>query len=307
MKGTTVVFLAALLLFTHVHAGRSSKGGVAEFSPLCFEAGSVGYGDRLMARAGIKNIGNATLHIENVRSNCSCYKASLSRKSLQPGESADLLFDLTFPKDKTPRNAFFYVLSDDVKQRLRVFVVKLSVNKDPTFCVARPKELVLQSSDKQKQDAATLEKLNSRFGVVEVQERSVAGDRKQYALRFDDGVDLEAIAKEYVKHPAVGLVFLRASETKASVSDRETAVASQQLPKALIPHSAARRRVNPLSVYWFYSEGCAFCDDVRNLLVWQSDRQGIRGEFFILRAKDLCRPSKSSFLRGWPFGRRVLA
>jgi hypothetical protein len=81
MKASSVAALVASFLASAVQGADTHKGGITEFNPGTLELGSVGYGDRLVGRTMIKNVGNGDLHIQNVRSKCACYKASISQKA----------------------------------------------------------------------------------------------------------------------------------------------------------------------------------------------------------------------------------
>jgi hypothetical protein len=72
--------------------------------PSEYNLGKVGHEDRVLGVARIVNEGKKTLTIRSVRSNCGCYRVSSSVRSLLPGESAVVEFNLTFPRGKRLRN-----------------------------------------------------------------------------------------------------------------------------------------------------------------------------------------------------------
>ncbi len=75
----------------------------------------------------IKNIGNATLEISNVRSSCGCTVAKLKKNILQPGDSTMINVTFNTFNRKGAQTKYVYVYSNDPVLPKLKFVLKANV------------------------------------------------------------------------------------------------------------------------------------------------------------------------------------
>jgi hypothetical protein len=235
------------------------------FQPPTYEVGPVGSKDRVVGKFMLRNVGRQELVLRSVRRNCACYLISHTDNRLQPGESMTFTFDLTFPKDKRLRNAVFYILSNDREKPLRLFKVKLTQSYDPDFAASEPDQLILQPLDESLATMDDLEAINRQHNVASVRERSPPHGGRQYVLQFREGTDMLRAAKAYAEHPSVGLVLFRAS-CETSVAEKSDEPPPPTPAHTVSESHAPKKRRGPLTLHWFYSEGCAFCDEVKSLM-----------------------------------------
>jgi len=264
IKGLVPPLLFTLFPIPAAPADGSHKA-TEPFQPPGYEIGSVGCDDCVLGKFILHNIGERELVLRSVRRNCACYKVFHTANRLQPGESITFNFELTFPKGKRLGNAIFYILSNDRQKPLRLFIVKLKQSDDPDFAAAKPNQIILQLLDDDLPETDFLGRLNWKHRVTGIQERSTPGGKQQYVLQFPEGTDIPQVAKAYVEHPSVGLVLFRASDKEHAIG--ENVEPSARLTPAKIAESEApKKAAKPLAIHWFYSEGCAFCDEVKSLL-----------------------------------------
>jgi hypothetical protein len=93
-----------------------------------YDLGQVGHEDRILGVAEIANQSPKSLTIRSIRSNCACYTVSaFAARTLLPGESTAVEFDLTFPRGKQLHNPVIYLLTDHKEEPMRYIVMKMSL------------------------------------------------------------------------------------------------------------------------------------------------------------------------------------
>ena len=233
--------------------------------PPTYDLGQVGHDDRILGAAEIANRSHKPVTIRSVRSNCGCYKVSCPPRDLLPGESATVEFDLTFPRGKELHNPVIYVLTDDKEKPMRTLQMKMSLTEEPLASQAEEDELVVELRGEQSAANGSLEALGQRLGIVPVEEHSYEGV-KRVAIRLRSGAEVEEAAKAYARHPNVSLVFLRAGEAAEGPAEIAKPAEPTRGEQLAVSAATVRKRLAPLAVLWFYSEGCAFCEDTKRLL-----------------------------------------
>jgi hypothetical protein len=264
VKGTAMYVFVALVAYCVSGIAVFDQGNEG-LRPAGYELGSVGSEDCVLGKFVLCNASEQELVLRNVRRNCACYGIAHSVNRLQPGESTTLTFDLTFPEGKRLRNAVFYILSNDREKPLRQFVVKLSQSDDPDFAASKPNRIIFHLLDDRPDDGVRGEAFSREQGALRVEKLSGSSGQAKYAAEFADGADIARVAKAYAEHPSVGLVLFRAAPEPAVLSES----VEPSLPTLAPFHLQTGSREKPptsLVLHWFYSEGCAFCDDVKRLL-----------------------------------------
>jgi len=137
------LLLLALFLLCPFAGGEHSAPGIA-IVPGEYDLGEVGHGDRILGIATITNPGRQQCTIRSVRSNCACYKVPRTARTLLPGESILVEFDLTFPEGKELYNPVIYFLTDDKEKPMRTLLMKMSLSEEKGLSLAKAGEIVIQ-------------------------------------------------------------------------------------------------------------------------------------------------------------------
>jgi mono/diheme cytochrome c family protein len=129
------IFLAAIAFGKHAAGGVDGAANI-EVEPPSFDFAKVEEGVTLKHTFKVSNTGNADLKLDRAYASCGCTTATLSKKLLRPGETAELFvaIDTAMKQDKVAKLVF--VSSNDVHKAV-VSVRLLMDVQDPHRGMAR--------------------------------------------------------------------------------------------------------------------------------------------------------------------------
>lgn len=119
--------IIALLLFCTIYANAEEKSAkVAFIGKRIVNVGEVKKGDPVKQVITFKNVGNAPLLISDIGKSCTCTSASVSKKELQPGETADITVEVDTSKKMGVYRATVS-FSTNIKPKNYIIVVIMNV------------------------------------------------------------------------------------------------------------------------------------------------------------------------------------